>query len=194
MEIQAGPIVDQSIKYELGIDETLCRTEFWIPSDKPLNIEKIALPDVYIRPLEEVPMYSFARNKEVDVWFQLLKSYEIHDVNELPELPAPDKVSWPPSGMHNLELAFKWAIEHHSKSKYWKLCFGAWLLGTGKTDEAVSVLSETDLDLSNAILGRVFHYQGKSQDAVKAYRKMKDESYILHPHRVVHSWSLLLSA
>ncbi len=185
LEIQAGPIVDQSIKNELGIGETLWRTEFWIPSDQPLNIEEIDLPKVALRQLEEIPFYSYARGGDVDVWFQLLKAYENNNVKELQEPPSPEEVCWPPSGMCNLEIAFRWAIKHHSKSNYWKLYFGVWLLGRGKTNEAVSVLSTSDLDISKAILGRVFFYQDKLHDAVISYRGMKDETFILHPQIMV---------
>src|SRR5262249_29312237 len=36
VEIQGGPIADQSIKLELRANETRWHIEYWIPTDKPL--------------------------------------------------------------------------------------------------------------------------------------------------------------
>ena len=45
LEIQGGPIGDQSIKLELQPKETRWHTEYWIPTDKPLDIYSLKVPD-----------------------------------------------------------------------------------------------------------------------------------------------------
>lgn len=89
--------------------------------------------------------------------------------------------------MDNLEPAFQWAIENDEKIQkpYWQLYFGAWLLGINKVEKAISVLSMPDLDIAKALLARVFLYQRKPNDAVKAYHEMDDEALILHPQIAV---------
>ena len=44
IEIQGGPIGDQSTKLELPKKETRSHVEYWIPADKPLNIYTLRFP------------------------------------------------------------------------------------------------------------------------------------------------------
>ena len=50
IEIQGGPIGDQSIKLELPPKETRSHVENWIPTDKPLNIYNLQVPANQLRP------------------------------------------------------------------------------------------------------------------------------------------------
>jgi hypothetical protein len=52
IEIQGGPIGDQSIKLELQPKESRCHIEFWIPANKPMNIYSLKVPPVKLRPSE----------------------------------------------------------------------------------------------------------------------------------------------
>ena len=44
IEIQGGPIADQSIKLELQPSETRSHTEYWFPTDRPLDIHALEVP------------------------------------------------------------------------------------------------------------------------------------------------------
>ena len=61
IEIQGGPIRDQSIKLELQPKESHSHVEFWIPSDRPVDIFELKTPAVELRPLEAVPLFEWAR-------------------------------------------------------------------------------------------------------------------------------------
>ena len=47
-EIQGGPIGDQSIKLELQPGQTRSHVEYWIPTDKPLDIYSLKVPRRFI--------------------------------------------------------------------------------------------------------------------------------------------------
>src|SRR5689334_6975653 len=64
IEIQGGPIGDQSVKLPLQHGEKKFHTEYWIPADKQLNIYEIKKPAVALRPLSTVPLFSWERAKE----------------------------------------------------------------------------------------------------------------------------------
>src|SRR5258706_8215417 len=86
IEIQGGPIGDQSIKLELKPNEKRWHTEFWIPSDKPLNIHALKVPKAALRPVDQVPLFGWTRGKAVNVWLDLLNAYE--KKNSAPIPPA----------------------------------------------------------------------------------------------------------
>lgn len=74
IEIQGGPIGDQSIKLEMKPNETRWHLEYWIPSDKELDIYELKVPSIQLRKIEEVPLFSWARKNEVNVWTELQKA------------------------------------------------------------------------------------------------------------------------
>ena len=76
IEIQGGPIGDQSIKLELQPKQTRWHVEYWIPTDKALDIYSLKVPDISLRAIKEIPLFEWARNKEVEVWKELLNAYQ----------------------------------------------------------------------------------------------------------------------
>ena len=64
IEIQGGPIADQSIKLELQPNETRSHTEYWIPTDTRLDIHALAVPRPNLRAVDDVPR--FARIVQAD--------------------------------------------------------------------------------------------------------------------------------
>jgi len=97
VEIQGGPIRDQSTKLELGPGETRSHVEFWIPSAKPLDIYALKIPTVQLRPIKDVPLFEWAREGDVKVWRDLVQAYASQ--GRLPQPPGIDQSLWPPSGM-----------------------------------------------------------------------------------------------
>src|SRR5207247_1083808 len=61
VEIQGGPMRDQSIKLELQPQEARSHVEFWIPANKALDIYSLQLPNVELRPIDEVTLFDWAR-------------------------------------------------------------------------------------------------------------------------------------
>src|SRR5213078_519149 len=64
VEIQGGPVGDQSIKLELQPKETRWHVEFWIPSNKALDIYTLKVPNVELRLVSEVPLFDWAREEK----------------------------------------------------------------------------------------------------------------------------------
>ena len=75
MEIQGGPIGDQSIKLEMLPKQTRWHVEYWYPTDRELSIYSLTLPVLQLRSTKEIPLFSWARKNEVTVWTELIKAF-----------------------------------------------------------------------------------------------------------------------
>ncbi len=181
-EIQGGPIRDQSTKLELGPGETRSHVEFWIPSDKPLDIYALKIPSVLLRPIMDVPLFEWAREGEVKAWKDLVRAYASQGT--LPRPPETDRCLWPPSGMEDLGAAFKWAIEktNDAEKEPWKFYYGTWLAGRGKKREAIAILSATrSVGVAQALLARLLTMDGDIEGAAKAHRSVQEQWLERHP-------------
>lgn len=192
VEIQGGPIRDQSIKLELQPGEKRNHVEYWIPTNKPLDLYSLKVPAINLRNIDEIPMFEWARPSEYAVWENLQNSYIRQE--QLPELPNPEMGIWPPSGMENLDDAFVWAtISSTGKSKiYWKYYYGTWLAGRGRIDEAINQLEGLDYDLAKALLARLYAQKNDFEKARSAYASIPKESWLcLHPQIVIERDKIL---
>ena len=185
-EIQGGPIRDQSTKLELGPGETRWHVEFWIPSDKPLDVYALKVPNVQLRPIKDVPLFEWAREGEVKVWRDLVRAYASQGM--LPKPPEIDRCLWPPSGMEDLNAAFKWAIEKTDGEarERWKFYHGTWLAGRGKKREAIAVLSATrSVGVAQALLARLLKIEGDIEGAQTALASIQEQWLQRHPQIIV---------
>ncbi len=194
LEMQGGPIGDQSIKLELQPKQTRWHVEYWIPTDKPLDIYSLKVPEVNLRSTKEIPLFQWARANEVKVWQQLVNAYQTK--NKLPDPPAIDQNLWAPSGMENLDAAFKWAINHTSygKADLWKFYYGTWLAGRNEKENAIHILSESSLGIAKALLARVLKLNGNNKEAVTAIESIKEPWLQLHPQVVIERDKILRSS
>jgi len=185
IEIQGGPIGDQSIKLELQPKQTRWHMEYWIPADKELDIYSLKLPVSQLRPVKEIPLFQWARNGEVKIWKELVNAYQTK--NKLPEPPRVDQNLWAPSGMEDLDASFKWAINNTSgeKADLWKFYYGTWLAGREKTDEAIKILSMTKTGVAKALLARLLKLKGDMKGAKKAFDSIEEKWLQLHPQIVI---------
>lgn len=190
VELQGGPISDQSIKLELQPGEYREHTEFWIPVDKRLDIYKLTVPEVALRPITEIPLFGWARTNEVATWIGLLNAFEYG--MELPQLD-PITTTWAPSGMENLDKAFQWAIAKScfEQQAYWKYYYGAWLAGRDRVNEAIECLDDVELGLAQALLARLYESKKENEKAAAAYEAIKEEWVALHPQVIVSRDKLL---
>ena len=185
-EIQGGPITDQSTKLKLGPQQTRSHVEFWIPSDKPLDIYALTIPQVDLRSVRDVPLFDWARQDEVQVWRDLVRAHE--SKGRLPQPPEIDRCLWPPSGMEELNAPFKWAIEQtkDAEKEQWKFYYGTWLAGRGKKQEAIRVLSATrGMGVANALLARLLKTAGDLEGAARALESIQEQWLQLHPQIIV---------
>lgn len=185
IEIQGGPISDQSIKVQLLPGELHWHTEFWIPTDKALDIYTISVPSVALRPVESVPIFGWARTEEVDPWISLQNAYK--HKSSLPEPPEIDMNCWCPSGMENMNAAFEWAITRTSGkvSGIWNFYYGTWLAGRGDTIHAIEILSASNNGIAKALMARMFKLKGDYAGALNAYESITEPWIQLHPQVVI---------
>ncbi len=111
IEIQGGPIGDQSIKLEMKPKQKRWHVEYWFPTDKEIEIRKLKTPSPVLRSTNEIPLFSWARKEEVKDWEMLINSYKSKKIMNPMAIgwAAPDiyKPNWPPSGMENLDEPFR---------------------------------------------------------------------------------------
>ena len=186
IEIQGGPIGDQSIKLEMLPKQKRWHVEYWIPTDKEMEIRKMKTPSPVLRSIDEIPLFSWARKEDGKDWETLINTYKS---KKIMNLRAPDiyKSIWPPSGLENLDEPFKLAIKYSSGENQdnWKFYYGTWLAGRGDTVNAINILSKTNLGIAKLLLARLYKLQGKVQMAKNEYDHINEKWLKLHPQVVV---------
>lgn len=185
IEMQGGPIGDQSIKLELQPSETRWHIEYWIPTDKPMNIYALKVPLVQLRSLKAVPLFEWARPGEVSSWNALQKAYK--GKGKVPDPPEIQSNNWAPSGIEDLEPSFVWAIGKSAKDKAdtWKFYYGTWLAGRGDSAKAIRILSGSNIGIAKALLARLLRIKGDNKGAVSAYHLIQERWIQLHPQVVI---------
>jgi Domain of unknown function (DUF5107) len=187
LEIQASPLVDQSMKGVLEPGELRHHVEFWIPSGEPRNIHKISLPRPSLRPREEVPLFGWARSEESRLWLELVSVHKADDSGRIPEAPGIEDNHWAITGMAELGDALSWAAQltGGTERDRWLLQHGSWLAGRGEPDAALEILAKSDDDRAHALSGRLWLVkQRDAQASVNCFRAIKSEAIALHPQVV----------
>ena len=185
LEIQGGPIGDQSIKLAMQPKQKRWHVEYWIPTDKELNIYSLKVPEVKLRSTNDIPLFQWARKAEVKVWEDLQNAYRAK--SRLPEPPPIDENCWAPSGMENLDAAFKWAIisTNGERSDLWKFYYGTWLAGRDRTDESITILSTTKNGIAKALLARLLKAKGDMNGAKEAFESITEKWVQIDPQIVI---------
>ncbi|WP_426671881.1 DUF5107 domain-containing protein [Mucilaginibacter sp. McL0603] len=193
IELQGGPIRDQSIKLELKPGEHRWHAEYWIPADKELDISQLKVPSVSLRPVKNIPLFGWARPESVEIWENLLRAYQ--QKGKVPAFPAIDLDIWPPSGMENLNAPFQWAIGKTSgaTADTWRFYYGTWLAGRGKADDAIKMLSVSKLGLAKALLARLLAQKGDLAAARNAFGAISEPWLQIHPQVIIERDKVLQS-
>lgn len=185
IEIQGGPIPDQSTKFELQPQETKSHTEYWIPTDTALDIHSLKVPDHELRPVASVPLFGWARREAVEPWTTLAEAYAAK--GSAPAPPPIEEGNWAPSGMEGLRPAFEWVIDRTTADvqDLWRCHYGTWLAGSGEVDKAIAVLTTCDHGVGKALLARLVASKGDVAGAAKAFAAIREPWLQLHPQVVV---------
>jgi hypothetical protein len=185
IEIQGGPIGDQSIKLEMKPKETRWHVEYWIPTDKEIDIYELSVPSVQLRNIALVPLFGWARKNEVDVWNALQKASV--SKQSLPVPPALHEMMWAPSGMEDLDRSFERAIaESEEKQKdLWRFYYGTWLASRGKNDKALSILRDSKTGLARLVSARIHKLKPDMESAMKEFSAIKEKWLQLHPQVII---------
>jgi hypothetical protein len=191
IEIQGGPIADQSIKLELQPSETRSHTEFWIPADRAIDIQALEAPRPDLRSVDNVPLFGWARDEDVAIWQSLVKAFESKATP--PQPPRVHENRWAPSGMDDLGAAFEWAAERadDNAADLWRFHHGAWLAGRGEVDGAIRALSASRIGVAKALLARLLASKDDLAGAAQAFAAIQERWLQLHPQVVVERDLLL---
>jgi len=188
LEIQSGPLIDQSVKDTLGPGQLHQHVEFWIPSACRMEIRSILLPAPELRPLKDVPLFTWARYQDISEWFQLISAHKAFNVRQIPKGPDVDSNHWAPSGIAELGDALSWAVSltDDGERDKWLFQRGAWLAGRGEPDAGLQVLSQSRDDRARALAGRLwFVYMHDAHAAAAAFRAIESPAISLHPQVVI---------
>jgi hypothetical protein len=185
LEIQGGPIGDQSTKFELKPGESTWHIEFWLPTDRPMDINALRTPRPVLREINEIPLFSWARETEVAVWDALLKAHR--GKGALPDPPEVHQYLWAPSGFENLDDAFTWAIgqTRGTESDLWRFHYGSWLAGRGSTENALGILATCKTGVAKVLMSRLLRSKGKINEAANALEAVEERWLQIHPQVII---------
>jgi hypothetical protein len=184
VEIQAGPLLEQSENKMLSPGERHMHTEYWIPASEPMNIRELKLPVPKLIDIEDIPLFGWAPRRNTAPWIKLEQAFQLGDKDQILAPPEIEECSWPPSGMENLGDALNWAAEYGEKKdrRQWLYYLGVWLAGCGQIHESIATLRTVQTDWSYALLGRLLREIEQDWDAAReAYRKISSPAWNLHP-------------
>jgi hypothetical protein len=191
VEIQGGPIGDQSIKLEMKAGETRSHVEYWMPTNTRLNIYDLKVPNQKLRPVSAVPLFDWARSNEVNTWNQLADAHRKKNIGSL-RPPGIEEMNWPPSGMEDLDAAFQWVVDlANTDSQLWKFYYGTWLAGRGDTKKAIPALDACHIELSKTLLARLHRLEGANAKALQDIQAITDTWLQLHPQVVIERDKIL---
>lgn len=192
IEIQGGPINDQSIKLNLAPNEKRWHEEYWFPTDRDLDITKLKIPHISLRPIKDIPLFDWNNKRNVSTWIKLCNAFS--QQGSIPEAPQPYLMNWAPSGMENLDQPFIWAINgsNGDEQSYWLFHYGSWLAGSERVIEAISVLEKSNVDESKVLLSRLYAYKGNWVKAREVLEQISENSWLLlHPQVFVERDNIL---
>ena len=188
LEIQGGPLVDQSVKSDLQPGQLRHHTEFWVPSATRRDIREIPLPQPALRAVDKVPLFDWETSEDVGFWLSLTSAWKSGLVHQIPTAPGVDSNRWAISGMSDLGDALSWAAlsTKGSERDRWLFQRGAWLAARGKTGSALEALAQSHDDRARALAGRLSMAQGTdTRAAAECFRAIESEAISLHPQIVI---------
>ena len=188
LEIQAGPLVDQSVKSVLDPGQLRDHVEFWIPAVTRLDIREIPLPDRALRAVGDVPLFGWATTDDVAFWLSLISARKSGVPDQIPLAPGVDSNRWAISGMADLGDAMSWAAAatQGGERDRWLFQQGAWLAARGESGAALEALAQSSDDRARALAGRLWLTQGRDMHAAaECFRAIESEAVSLHPQVVI---------
>ena len=186
LELQAGPLIDQSVKSMLHPGETHRQTEFWIPTTQRLSIRDLELPPA---PDEPLPLYDWARPETVTPFIQLETAHKEQNPAQIPSAPDLSSNLWAPSGMESLGESIRWAIgqsESATETSRWQFQLGAWLAARDEIDDALEALTVSSDPRAAALAGRLFlEFKNDPAASVAQFARIDHPSILAHPQVAV---------
>jgi hypothetical protein len=142
------------------------------------------VPSIKLRPVKEIPLFGWARADEVKLWIDLADAYR--KKGKTPAPPEVDQLLWAPSGMEDLDAAFKWAVDSdRDHAELWKFYYGTWLAGRGDSERAIKIFSGNKEGIAKALLARLLKIKGDNEHAAKILQSIEEPWLQLHPQVVI---------
>lgn len=188
LEIQAGPIKDQSITHNLVPEERHLHTEFWIPSDTPLDIRSLHITLPKFISDADIPLFDWVDRPKTSVWLQLLNAYQAQDSDALPLPPEWFNNQWPPSGMEQLGSAIQWArsLSRKEHQELWRYYLSVWYAGCGNKELALSTLKDVHTDWAHILEARLLRcWYHNYEAAAKSLSSIQSLAVAHHPQVVI---------
>ena len=125
------------------------------------------------------------KKDEVDVWKELANAYQTK--SKIPGPPQVDQNLWAPSGMENMDAAFKWAINKSigNDTDLWRFYYGTWLAGRGQNEPAIQILTVCKTGAAKALLARLLKSKGDMAGARKAFESIQEPWLQIHPQVII---------
>jgi hypothetical protein len=196
VEIQGGPLRDQSLTRKLAPGESHCHTEFWVPSATPRGIRTLDVPMPQLIPMDTIPAFDWPPRLALRLWLSVLRAWESNNVGALPPAPGVSTNAWAPSGIQELGAALEWAASvcEREQQDLWLFQLGTWQAARGLINPALDTLARSEDDRARALSGRLrFRVKGDAAGAAAAYRAIASRAFALHPQIVVER-DLVLAA
>lgn len=188
IEIQGGPMRDQSILRTLAPGQTHTHSEFWFPTAQQLDLRTLTVPTPRFVEPERIPWFDWPPRKSVDIWVQLIATWRAGAVHCLPSPPGPASNWWAPSGMDELGEALQWAANNTAgeHSDLWMFQLGSWLAGRGEISAAVNALENSKDPRAPALAARLYlRCLKQPRRAVDSFRRISCPALAFHPQIVV---------
>jgi hypothetical protein len=188
LEIQAGPIKDQSIKHDLVPGQRHVHTEYWLPTDKPIDLSSLSTFSPALIDESNIPLFDWIDRPKTKVWLELLNAYEKQNSEAVPLPPEAFSNEWPPCGIEQLGSAIKWAIQISQSENHelWKYYLAVWYAGCAEKELALLTLANTNLDLARVLEARLLRCLNQDYEAaLKAILSVYSSAIAYHPQVVI---------
>lgn len=188
VEIQGGPLPDQSVLriLEPGRDHT--HTEFWFPTRCPMDIRQLTVPNVCLAGADRIPWFDWPPRAAVHIWTQLADAWRTREPGRLPSPPHPGSNWWAPSGMEELGDALEWAAKTCGADQrdIWMFQRGAWFAGREDIESAIAALNASASVLAHVLLARLhLRCRQNATEALASLERISGSALALHPQVIV---------
>jgi hypothetical protein len=185
IEIQGGPIADQSVKLELPPQKTHTRIEYWIPTDRSLNIYSLRVCQNHLRPVNDIPLFEWARSDDVRLWNELISAYEKKGtcpIHRRSSTTGGRRRAWKIWGLLSSGL---YGIPTAPKPIYGGSTMELGSPERGKIEDAIHVFADCQVGVAKALLARIYRTRGEMKLAATALEGIREPWLQLHPQVVV---------
>ncbi|MFO1497768.1 MAG: DUF5107 domain-containing protein [Verrucomicrobiota bacterium] len=187
IELQGGPVRDQSVRSVLCPGATHTHVEFWLPSVTRLDEGSLRSAPA-LRAASEVPWFDWPERPGVRYWLSVIDAFAQGALTEAPPPPGPGQDLWPPRVLEGLGDALGWlaATTNGETQDGWRSQLGCWLAAAGQIETALRELDGCDNDWARAVAARLYLRATKEASrAAEALRAIRNPAFAMHPQVVV---------